>query len=93
MIQIWNNITDNYQLPKNAIEQRVRDYNKKNPKEIFDEAMKIMKKIENCEVEEKDLEEEEAEMVLLLASIQDYVRERIKEKTPDYSKDINSLER
>ena len=57
--------------------------NKKNPRELFLEASKRVHAIETGRVEEENLEKVETEIILLLASIQDCVKTKVKERTKD----------
>ncbi len=58
----------------------IEDLNKYNSKELSLEAVKRISAIESGKVKEEDLEKVETEITLLLASIQDCVREKVKEK-------------
>lgn len=58
----------------------IEDLNKYNSKELSLEAVKRISAIESGKVKEEDLEKVETEITLLLASIQDCIREKILEK-------------
>ena len=58
----------------------IEDLNKYNSKELSLKAVKRISAIESGKVKEEDLEKVETEITLLLASIQDCVREKVKEK-------------
>ncbi len=58
----------------------IEDLNKYNSKELSLETVKRISAIESGKVKEEDLEKVETEITLLLASIQDCVREKVKEK-------------
>ena len=58
----------------------VENLNKYDPKELSLEAVKRISNIETGRVKEEDLERVETEITLLLASIQDCVREKVKER-------------
>lgn len=58
----------------------VENLNKYDSKELSLEAVKRISNIETGRVKEEDLERVETEITLLLASIQDCVREKVKER-------------
>ena len=58
----------------------VENLNKYDSKELSLEAVKRISNIETGRVKEEDLERVETEITLLLASIQDHVREKVKER-------------
>lgn len=58
-----------------------------NSRAICLEALRRIEDIENNNAKENDLERVETEIIILLASIQDWVRERIKEKEYESPKD------
>lgn len=60
--------------------QFIEDMNKYDSKQLSLEAVKRFRDIETGKVKNEDLERIETEITLLLASIQDCVRERIKER-------------
>lgn len=66
----------------------VESLNKYRSKELSLEAIKRISEIETGRVKEEDLERVEAEITLLLAAIQDCVREKVKERVEEYEKDL-----
>ena len=63
--------------------------NRYNSQYLSLEAMKRISDIETGKVKEKDLERVEKEITLLLASIQDCVREKVKERLQESEKDFD----
>ena len=68
-------------------QKAIEKINKMDSKAICLEALRRIEDIENNNVKESDLERVETEIVILLASIQDWVRKRVKEKQCENSKD------
>ena len=66
----------------------IEDLNKYNSKELSLEAVKRISAIESGKVKEEDLEKVETEITLLLASIQDCIREKVKEKIKEKDEEL-----
>lgn len=66
----------------------VENLNKYDSKELSLEAVKRISNIETGRVKEKDLERVETEITLLLASIQDCVREKVKERMKESEEEL-----
>lgn len=66
----------------------VENLNGYGSKELSLEAIKRISNIETGKVKEEDLERVETEITLLLASIQDCVRETVKERVQEYEEDL-----
>ena len=66
----------------------VENLNKYDSKELSLEAVKRISNIETGRVKEEDLERVETEITLLLASIQDCVREKVKERVKETGEDL-----
>ena len=66
----------------------VEELNKYGSKELSLEAIKRISDIETGRVKEADLERVETEITLLLASIQDWVREKVKERVKETDEDL-----
>lgn len=62
----------------------IKDLNKYDSKQLSLVAIKKINDIENGKIKNNDLERVETEITLLLASIQDCVREKVKEKQIEY---------
>ena len=62
--------------------------NRYSSKDLYLESIKRISNIETGRVKEEDLEKVETEITLLLASIQDCVREKVKEKLQERGKDF-----
>ncbi len=66
----------------------VEDLNKYGSKELSLEAIRRISEIETGRVKEEDLERVETEITLLFASIQDCVREKVKERVKETSEEL-----
>ncbi len=66
----------------------VENLNKYDSKELSLEAVKRISNIETGRVKEEDLERVETEITLLLASIQDCVREKVKERMKESEEEL-----
>lgn len=66
----------------------VENLNKYDSKELSLEAIKRISNVETGRVKEKDLERVETEITLLLASIQDCVREKVKERMKESEEEL-----
>lgn len=66
----------------------VENLNKYDSKELSLEAVKRISNIETGRVKEEDLERVETEITLLLASIQDHVREKVKERMKESEEEL-----
>ena len=66
----------------------VENLNKDDWKELSLEAIKRISNVETGRVKEKDLERVETEITLLLASIQDCVREKVKERMKESEEEL-----
>ena len=66
----------------------VEDLNKYGSKELSLEAIRRISEIETGRVKEEDLERVEREITLLFASIQDCVREKVKERVKETSEEL-----
>ena len=65
----------------------IEDMNKYDAKQLSIEAVRRVSDIETGRVKEEDLERVETEITLLLASIQDCVREKVKERVQECEED------
>ena len=61
----------------------IEKLNRLDPKTLCTQALKRIEDIETGKIKEEDLEKVEAEITLILAAIEDYVRERIRERHID----------
>ena len=66
----------------------IKDMNRYDSKKLSLEAVRRVSDIETGRVKEEDLESVEAEITLLLAAIQDCVREKVKERVEKYEEDL-----
>ena len=66
----------------------VENLNGYGSKELSLKSIKRISNIETGKVKEEDLERVETEITLLLASIQDCVREKVKERVQEYEEDL-----
>ena len=66
----------------------VKDLNKHSSKELLLEAIKRVSDIETVRVKEENLERVETEITLLLAAIQDCVREKIRDRETEIEEDL-----
>ena len=66
----------------------VKKLNKYRAKELSLEAIKRISDIETGKVKDEDLERVETEITLLLAAIQDCVREKVKERVKEKDADL-----
>lgn len=69
-------------------EPKYKSLNRYNPKELSLNAIKKISDIETGRVKQEDLERVETEIILLLASIQDCIREKVKERIQETGEEL-----